>query len=833
MPSSLVTLVKINVSNTGSGAITLGSAAEGYRGREVLTNGTVYSYSIQQGSAWEFGRGTYLSESAQLVRSVIDSSDGGAAISLRPNAQVSLTAIAEDLMPQTQLTVGIQADREAAEAAKDLAETAAGTATTKAGEAASSAASSQEWAEGTEPGGPGTKSAKGWADRAEAAAENSIASIDGNRLSNAVALISQARSFDANSLTIPSRDGRAGTMLDLNPATPAYMLGAFNGPSGSALKCVRASSGVAIGGGASQTFTVDTPRIIGGKIFRDVGGTNIVPDPADFSVAGWTKTNLDTPTLMTGPGGANGAYRMLETSATGNHRLIRSITGLTAFSQVTVCFLVKPVGRDFVEYGFFNANTAKNTTARVNLTTGAFVSGYPAQSGGGQTAVNGGTHAYGDGWWLLWITTTYSPNETGFRPYVGTMSNGTTTSFAGDTSKGLEVAGIWAVAGVGLPVSFLTGTRAAETLTTPLARGPYIEQASDGTVTSLSAFLLSTSGYRALAFPSNAPWVARYQLYTADAYDAFDRADTSLGSLGTASDGGAYTLFNGYVSSYPQPTATTGQVVGGWVRNAPASGSPGALYAVRNLGGDVKFASMRFRFGPAVSGGGTLSNMALALLTSSDIGRLVEVMPVHIVISRSGTSIQKRLISGEFVTIGFIGTRLSNNNSEHVVSFAIHGTAMRVTLNNQSVIVNDAVLANAGWNICWEIISTSNNTTDNAQFKDAFATRALVGDVPTFVAAAPVVTDPAFVSPSSPPTYTSGCTLSVLPQPALVNSNSGPVTITAYQWYRNGMLISGATAATHVTTAGTDAGATFYCAITYTNNTGSTVGNSIITPALA
>ncbi|AXU19722.1 hypothetical protein C7W88_12910 [Novosphingobium sp. THN1] len=147
MPSSLVTLVKINVSNTGSGAITLGSAAEGYRGREVLTNGTVYSYSIQQGSAWEFGRGTYLSESAQLVRSVIDSSDGGAAISLRPNAQVSLTAIAEDLMPQTQLTVGIQADREAAEAAKGIAETAAGTATTKAGEAASSAALSQEWAE--------------------------------------------------------------------------------------------------------------------------------------------------------------------------------------------------------------------------------------------------------------------------------------------------------------------------------------------------------------------------------------------------------------------------------------------------------------------------------------------------------------------------------------------------------------------------------------------------------------------------------------------------------------------------------------------------------------
>lgn len=150
MASSLVDLVKINVGNTGSGAITLGSAVEGYRGREVLTNGTVYSYSIQQGSAWEFGRGTYLAESAQLIRSVIDSSDGGTALNLKPNAQIAFTALSADLMPQTQLTEGIQADREAAqtartgaETAKGLAETAAGTATTKAGEAASSATASQ------------------------------------------------------------------------------------------------------------------------------------------------------------------------------------------------------------------------------------------------------------------------------------------------------------------------------------------------------------------------------------------------------------------------------------------------------------------------------------------------------------------------------------------------------------------------------------------------------------------------------------------------------------------------------------------------------------------
>jgi len=614
-------------------------------------------------------------------------------------------------------------------------------------------------------------------------------------------------------------------------AVPVF--GAFDGVTDSGISCERASVGDAIGGGASASFAANVLRVIGGKLFKDAGGTNIVPDPADFSVAGWTKTNLGTPSLVTGPGGANTAYRMLETVTSGNHRLTRSISGLSAFGAVTTCYLFKSIGRDFVEFGFFNASTSKNTTTRFNTTTGAFVSGYPASSGGGQTGIAANFHSFGDGWWFVWITTTYSPTETGFRPYIGTMSNDTTTSFVGDTSKGLEVAGIWAVAGASLPVSFLTGTRSPETLTTPLNAGSYIERSSDGTVTTLTAFLFSTASYRAISAPSTAPWLTSYQLYTADAYDIMDRADTSDGSLGAASDGGTYTLLNGYVSSYPMPSATTGKIASNWVTVTPAAGSTGTIYAVRDLGGPVAFASARVRFGAAVSGGGTLTNTSFALLASNDQTRLVETMPIHLVLTRSGFNIQKRLTNGTFVDLGSIGARLANDNSEHVVSFELHGDVMRVSLNNQSVIVSDPDLVNAARYICWEINTSSNNTTDLAQFKDCFASRSLVGDTPVFVAAAPVVTEAAFVSPSSPPTYTSGCTLSVLPQPALVNSNSGPVTITARQWYRNGVLISGATGATHVTTAGTDAGATFYCAITYTNSAGSTVGNSLTTSALA
>lgn len=139
MPSRLVNLVKINVSNSGTGAIALGAAAEGHRGVEVLTNGMVYSYSIQQGGAWEFGRGTFLSDGNQLIRSVISSSDGGTPIALQATSQVAFTALAEDLANSTELTAEIQAQVDTAVAAKDAAEIAEAGAVAAAGSAAADA----------------------------------------------------------------------------------------------------------------------------------------------------------------------------------------------------------------------------------------------------------------------------------------------------------------------------------------------------------------------------------------------------------------------------------------------------------------------------------------------------------------------------------------------------------------------------------------------------------------------------------------------------------------------------------------------------------------------
>lgn len=97
MASALVDLVKILVASSGTAALTLGPAIEGFQGTETLINGVTYGYSIQQGGNFEYGRGTYLAASNSLVRSPIASSRGGAPIDLQANAIVSFVQLAEDM----------------------------------------------------------------------------------------------------------------------------------------------------------------------------------------------------------------------------------------------------------------------------------------------------------------------------------------------------------------------------------------------------------------------------------------------------------------------------------------------------------------------------------------------------------------------------------------------------------------------------------------------------------------------------------------------------------------------------------------------------------------
>lgn len=92
-----VNLVKVTCLSQGTGTLELGPALTAFRGVEALIDGKTYSYSIQQGGNYEYGRGVFAASGNTLTRGVLASSYGNAAIALVANAIVCFPALAEDL----------------------------------------------------------------------------------------------------------------------------------------------------------------------------------------------------------------------------------------------------------------------------------------------------------------------------------------------------------------------------------------------------------------------------------------------------------------------------------------------------------------------------------------------------------------------------------------------------------------------------------------------------------------------------------------------------------------------------------------------------------------
>ena len=89
----------MSTSTTGTGTITLGSAATGYQtfANAGITNGQTIRYAIEDGTNFEIGSGTYTSSGTTLTRSVTESSNSDSAISLSGTAVVFVTATVADI----------------------------------------------------------------------------------------------------------------------------------------------------------------------------------------------------------------------------------------------------------------------------------------------------------------------------------------------------------------------------------------------------------------------------------------------------------------------------------------------------------------------------------------------------------------------------------------------------------------------------------------------------------------------------------------------------------------------------------------------------------------
>lgn len=179
--------------------------------------------------------------------------------------------------------------------------------------------------------------------------------------------------------------------------------------------------------------------------------TNITLQSQDLSSTWYTAGGLLDSNITTSPDGTNTADKIKADNTNSIHVYQQTINVLNA-TEYTMSVFVKSS-----EYTFFELADASNLKAQTFNLTSKTISA--PQTGGFTPATSSKIEDYGNGWLRCSITYTTSSTTAFFRI---SLSNGTTTSFAGNNTNGLFVWGAQLEAG-SYATSYIPTTSASVT----------------------------------------------------------------------------------------------------------------------------------------------------------------------------------------------------------------------------------------------------------------------------------------------------------------------------------------------------------------------------------